>query len=155
MDSMLREQIQDAIIDASVSDTATYEEALKVLHESGLPAIAVLGDEGAVVGLFGAKEVLRGLFPGYLDELKHSAFISDDLPGLQEHLREVATEPVTDYMTEPLVVDTDTSAIHIAEQIVHSDIRALALTENGQFIGMLGAHRFAWCVYRHLVWPSL
>ncbi len=154
MDAMLRERIQDAIIEASVPETATYEEALKILHDTGLQAIAVLAEDGSVSGLFGAKEVLKGLFPVYLDELKHSAFISDDLPGLQAHLLEVSKEPVTEFMTEPLVVDTDTSAIHIAEQLVHSDIRALALTENGQFIGMLGAHRFAWCVYRHLVWPS-
>ena len=154
MDALLREQIQDAIIDASVRDSATFEDALKLLHDSGLPAIAVLSEDGGVVGLFGAKEVLRGLFPGYLDELKHSAFIADDLPGLQQHLIEVSTEPVTEFMAEPLVVDTDTSAIHIAEQLVHSDIRAIALTENGQFIGMLGAHRFSWCVYRSLVWPS-
>ena len=154
MDALLREQIEDAIIDASVPESATFQDALTALHDSNLPAIAVLGDDGKVVGLFGAKEVLRGLFPVYLDELKHSAFIADDVPGLKEHLIEVSTEPVTAFMAEPLVVDTDTSAIHIAEQLVHSDIRALALTENGQFIGMLGAHRFSWCVYRSLVWPS-
>lgn len=75
MDSVLREQIQEAVVDASVHESATYEEALGALHESDLPAIAVLDDAGDVVGMFGAKEALKGLFPSYLEELRHSAFI--------------------------------------------------------------------------------
>lgn len=153
MHEMLQERIREALIDASVPETATFQEAVEVLQASTLSAIAVLGEGGNVVGLFGVKQLLHGLFPLYLEEIRHSAFILDDLPGLTEHVAEVSTEPVTGFMMEPLVVDIDSSATHIAEQLVHSDIRAIAVVREERFIGMIGALGFCWLVYRSLA-PS-
>ena len=148
---MLEDRMREALVDAAVCETATFSEAAEQLHQSGLPAIAVLDDNRMVSGLFGAKELIRGLFPVYLEELRHSASIPDDLQGLTEHVAEVSVEPVSSYMVEPRTVDIDTtSAIHIAEQLLHSDVRALAVVEDGQYIGMIGALRFCWLVYRSL-----
>ena len=151
MHEMLEARLREALVNASVRESATFEDAVRVLNESTLPAIAVLTDDGAVAGLFGAKELIRGLFPVYLEELRHSASIPDDLPGLTEHVAEVSVEPVSDYMCEPRTVDIDeTSAINIAEQLLHSDVRALAVVEDGRYIGTIGALRFCWLVYRSL-----
>ena len=154
MHEMLEARVREALIDAAVPESATFEQAVQVLYESTLPAIAVLKDDQTVAGLFGAKELIRGLFPVYLEELRHSASIPDDLPGLTAHVAEVSVETVSEYMVEARTVDIDeTSAIHIAEQLLHSDIRALAVVEDGRYIGMIGALRFCWLVYRSLA-PS-
>ena len=150
MHEMLKERIREGLIDASVPDTATFREAVEALHDSTLSAIAVLTDDRQVAGLFGAKQLLHGLFPLYLEELTHSAFVPDDLPGLTEHVAEVSVESVTEFMVEPDVVDLDSSASHIAEKLLHSDIRALAIAEEDRYIGMIGALKFCWLVYRSL-----
>ena len=155
MHRMLEARVRETLVDAAVTESATFAEAAETLHKSTLPAIAILDDEQTVVGLFGAKEFIRGLFPTYLEELRHTASIPDDLPGLTKHVAEVSVEPVSEYMVEPRTVDIDTtSAIHIAEQLLHSDIRALAVLEDGRYIGMIGARRFCWLVYRSLA-PGL
>ena len=102
----------------------------------------------------GFGDQMLGLVEGVAaisEELRHAASIPDDLPGLTEHVAEVSVEPVSDYMCEPRTVDIDeTSAINIAEQLLHSDVRALAVVEDGRYIGTIGALRFCWLVYRSL-----
>ena len=154
MHEMLKEQIREGLVDAAVLDTTAFAEAVETLHDSTLSAIAVITDDRKVVGMFGAKQLLHGVFPLYLEELKHSAFIPDDLPGLREHVAEVSVEPVTTFMVEPSVVNLDSSATHIAEQLLHSDIRALAVVEDGRYVGMVGALKFCWLVYRSLAVSS-
>jgi CBS-domain-containing membrane protein len=154
MHEMLEARLREALVDAAVSQTATFAEASEVLHDSTLPAIAVLKDDHTVVGLFGAKELIRGIFPGYLSELRHRISIPDDLPGMAAHVAEVGVESVTEYMVEPHTVDIDTtSAVNIAEDLLHSDIRAVAVLEDGRYIGVIGALRFCWLVYSSLA-PS-
>ena len=159
MHEMLEEQLREALVDAAVPETAAFAEAAEMLHDSNLSAIAVLRDDGTVAGLFGAKELIRGLFPGYLSELRHRISgqfaIPDDLPGMAEHVAEVSVEPVTEYMVEPHTVDIDTtSAVNIAEDLLHSDIRAIAVLEDGRYIGVIGALRFCWLVYSNLAPPT-
>ncbi len=153
MHELLKEQIREGLVDGAVLDTASFTEAAETLHDSTLSAIAVITENRDVVGMFGVKQLLHGMFPLYLEELKHSAFIPDDLPGLRDHVAEVSVEPVTAYMVEPSVVNLDSSATHIAEQLLHSDIRALVVVEDGRYVGMVGALRFCWLVYRSLAPP--
>lgn len=153
MDDMLKDRICEGLVEAAVLDTATFQEAVEALHESTFAAIAVINEDREVVGMFGAKQLLHGLFPLYLEELTHSAFMPDDLPGLREHIAEVSKEPVTEFMEDPHVVDLDSSATHIAELLLHSDIRALAVVEKGRYVGTVGALKFCWLIYRSLA-PS-
>ena len=64
-----------ALVSASVLRDATFAEAARVLSSSGLGAIAVLDTAGTVTGVFTSDDELRGLFPGYLAELRHTAFV--------------------------------------------------------------------------------
>jgi CBS domain-containing protein len=128
--------------DAWVERSATFREATERLVESGLPYIAVLDEEHHVLGFFGENELLQGVFPRYLRELRHTAFTQDDLGWLAHHLGEVGEEPVEGYLHEPVIVDREASATHAAELLLHSDVTALAVAEDGRFVGMLNQRDF-------------
>ena len=137
------------LVPASVARSATFLEAAEALTRHSVPTIAVVDDEDAVVGLFGGEDLLRGLFPGYLADLRHTAFASDDPGVLAERALAVSSQPVEKHMRKPVTVDADASAIHVAERFLHCDFGALAVVEEERFVGMLSRADFCRAVLRH------
>ena len=136
------------LVPASVARSATFLEAAEALTRHSVPTIAVVDDEDGVVGLFGGEDLLRGLFPGYLADLRHTAFASDDPGVLAERARAVSSQPVEKHMRKPVTVDADASAIHVAERFLHCDFGALAVVEEERFVGMLSRADFCRAVLR-------
>ncbi|MBD0349242.1 MAG: CBS domain-containing protein [Thermoleophilia bacterium] len=128
---------------SAVPRTATFEEAAEALVASGLAAIAVLDEHRRVVGLFTDDDLVRGLFPAYLGELRHTAFALDDERELAARLTAVGRAPVERHMRKPLTLEADTSATHAAERFLHCDWGALAVVERGLFLGMVSETEFA------------
>ena len=133
---------------ASVPRTATFLEAAEKVTNERVETIAVLDADGAVVGLFGGDEVLRGIFPRYLTELRHTAFAADDVGLLRSRIDEVSGEPVERHMRAPVTVDIGASAIHLAERFLHCDFDALAVVEAGRFAGMVRREEFCRAMLR-------
>ena len=136
------------LMPASVRATATFGEAAAALRESRLPAIAVVDAEERVVGLFTDVDLLRGLFPAYLGELRHTTFLPDDPGALTRRAHEAATEPVTRHSRPPLVLELETSSTHAAERFLHCEEGAIPVVEGGRFVGMLPRAEFAVAMLR-------
>ncbi len=130
------------LVPASVPVGSPFLDAAAVLTAFPVSTIAVLDRDGRVAGLFGGDHLLAGLFPAYLKELRHTAFVTDDELLLERRAREVAGEPVEKHMVEPVVVDAGTSATHVAELFLHCEEDALPVVEDGRFLGMLGRSEF-------------
>jgi ABC-type glycerol-3-phosphate transport system permease component len=60
-------------------EDATVEEAVKAIVESGLPALPVVDDRGDLAGIFGEREFMAALFPGYVGEVRSASFIPRSL----------------------------------------------------------------------------
>ena len=126
------------LVPASVPRSATFLEAAEMLVSHPVTTIAVVDGDGRVVGLFADSDLIAGVFPRYLAELRHTAFAEDDADGLTERARTVASDPVDKHMHAPIVLDESSSALHAAERFLHCDLGALPVTREGRFVGMLG-----------------
>jgi CBS domain-containing protein len=126
-----------ALTDASVRHTATLAEAVAALFDARVPAIAVVDDSSRVLGILSERDVLRAVFPGYLAEIRHSAFIPDDVSGLDELAARARDRPVGDFVRKAEVLDADDSQVHAAERLMHSGDDALPVVDGARFIGML------------------
>lgn len=126
-----------ALTDASVLQTAPLAEAVAELFEARVPAIAVLDDAGRVLGILSERDVLRAVFPGYLAEIRHSAFLTDDASTLEELAARARDLPVRDFMRTSEVLKTSDSQIHAAERLMHSGDDALPVVDDDRFVGML------------------
>ena len=130
------------LVPASVRRGATFREAAEVLAAHPVSALAVLDDDGHVVGVFGNEELLRILFPPYLGELRHTAFVRDDRDLLERRAQEAGAAPVERHMHAPTMIDHDASATHVAEVFLHCELDALPVVRDGRFAGMLGRTEF-------------
>ena len=126
-----------ALTDASVLETASLAEAVAALFATRVPAIAVLDDAGRVLGILSEREVLGAVFPGYLGEIRHSAFLTDDASALDELAARARDRPVRDFMRTSEVLELSDSQIHAAERLMHSGDDALPVVDGGRFVGML------------------
>jgi CBS domain-containing protein len=126
------------LVPASVPRSATFLEAAEELVSHPVTTIAVVDKDGGVVGLFGDADLLGGVFPRYLAELRHTAFADDDVEALATRAREVASDPVERHMHPPILLEEASSALHAAERFLHCDHGALPVTRDGRFVGMLG-----------------
>jgi CBS domain-containing protein len=125
------------LTDASVDANATLAEAVAELFEARVPAIAVLDEDRRVLGILSEREVLGAVFPGYLAEIHHSAFLQDDESTLDELAARARDRPVRDVMRKSEELDAADSQVHAAERLLHSGDDALPVTDGGRFIGML------------------
>jgi CBS domain-containing protein len=119
-----------------VREDAGLLEGARLLLEAEVSAIAVLDQADRLVGLFTDDDLLRGLFPRYLEELHHTAFLVDG-DALQATAQAAAAEKVSRYMRDPVSVEIDTGAAHVVERFLHTPWGAIAVIEDDRFVGMV------------------
>jgi CBS domain-containing protein len=135
------------LLPVSVRRGATFLEAARTVLAAETSAIAVVDDEDRVVGVFTDDDLLRGLFPRYLEELHHTAFLLEDGEPLLASIEAAAGEPVDRYMRNPVTVEIDSSVAHVVERFLHTPWGAVAVVDEGRFVGMVDQLAFV----RHLL----
>jgi len=135
---------------AAVTIDGNVEEAARVLYASGLGAIAVL-DGDAVRGMFTEDDLLRAVFPRYLNELAHTAFLENDeaVPATGDLARSAL---VTTVMRPAEPVELPASALDIAQRFLHSDAPALIAVELDAFAGVIDQTQFCKAILRRYRW---
>jgi CBS domain-containing protein len=134
------------LVDASVPETATFAEAARVIAREDVAAIAVLGGNGKVVGLFTSDDLLRGLFPGYLDQMHHTAFLEGT--AIEPRPDRSAQRPVRAFAQPAEIVELDADLAHAAARFLQSPHGAIAVVDRGRFVGMLGQIEFCRAILR-------
>lgn len=125
------------LVDAWVPREATFGEAVERLFAAQVPALAVLEEDGRVVGIVSELDVLRAVFPGYLAELRHTSFLDDDPVALDERARQVRMRTVAEVARNVESLEGDESETHAAERFLHTGEQALPVVEGTRFLGML------------------
>jgi CBS domain-containing protein len=116
----------------------TVAHAVERIVESGLPALPVIDARAELCGIFGEREFMAALFPGYVRELGYAGFVPRKLDEAFEKRAACATEPVADHMnTEHIDVTEDFSDVEVAETFLHHRVLILPVTKNRQVIGVI------------------
>lgn len=113
-------------------------EAIQKLARSNLPALPVVDDDERLKGIFGEREFLAAVFPGYLKDLKHAGFIRRNLDASIELRESCRQEPVSVHMnTEHVDVGTDFSDVEVAEIFLHHRVLVIPVVDEGRVAGIL------------------
>jgi CBS domain-containing protein len=119
-----------------VDDTVGH--AVRMLLGTELPALPVVDADERLHGIFGEREFLAAVFPGYLDILKYAGFVKRDLESALEKRRECSGEAVGKYAnTEHVDVGTDFSDAQVAETFLHHRVLLVPVTEAGKVVGVI------------------
>ena len=113
-------------------------DATRTVLDSDLPALPVVDDLERFAGIFGEREFLGAVFPGYLKELKYAGFVTRNLEDALEKRRECAIEAVAGYMnTEHIDVGAEYSDAQIAEIFLHHRVLLVPVVDAGRVAGVI------------------
>jgi CBS domain-containing protein len=112
--------------------------AVRRILDSGLPALPVVDGRERYAGIFGEREFMEALFPGYLKQLKHAAFLRRSLDDALEHRDACRTEPIGRYMnTEHVDVGPESSDVQVAEIFLHHRVLVVPVVADGRVDGVI------------------
>ncbi len=95
-------------------------DAVLEIVGSGLPALPVVDDAGRLYGVFGERELIGALFPGYFQQLRSARFVPHSIDEVIEQRLECRRDPVGRYANvEPIAAGTDWSDAQLAETFLH------------------------------------
>ena len=126
-----------------LNENTTLAEAVRRLVKTDLPALPVVGGDEQLKGIFGEREFLAAIFPGYLKELKHAGFVKRGLDTALELREACGQERVGQHMnTEHLEVGPNFSDVEVADIFLHHDVLIIPVLDSGRVVGILIRHDF-------------
>jgi CBS domain-containing protein len=118
-------------------------QALDKLLETDLPALPVVDGKERYAGVFGEREFVGAVFPGYLKELKHAGFVRRSLDEALKKREACRVEPVGAHMnTEHIDVTPDFSDSEVAEIFLHHRVLVVPIVDEGRVKGLITRHGF-------------
>jgi CBS domain-containing protein len=116
----------------------SIESAVRRLVDSGYPALPVVDERLRLAGIFGEREFIGALFPGYLAQLGYAGFVPEDLDDALEKRQSCRVELVAQYMnTEHVDVERDFSDVQLAEIFLHHRVLIVPVTDAGHVHGVI------------------
>jgi CBS domain-containing protein len=114
------------------ADELVGPAARRVIDE-GLPALPAVEKDGSFAGIFGEREFMGALFPGYMKELASAAMISRSVDETIERRRSCSEEPIRTYLTTDHVLVEDTySDAQLAELFLHYRVLIVPIATAGR-----------------------
>lgn len=130
----------------------TIAAAVRTVLDSGLPALPVLDERGRFAGVFGEREFMTALFPGYLDQLRGAAFLRRSLDETLERRDACRTETVGAHMnTDHVDVGPDFADTQVAEIFLHHRVLIVPVVDHGRIRGVITRSDFFRSVARRFL----
>lgn len=116
----------------------TVEDAVRTLRDSGFPALPVVDSGGVLRGLFGEREFMAALFPGYVEQLGYAGFVGRGLDEAIERRAACRAESVAKHMnTDHVEVGPDFSDVEIVENFLHHRVLVIPVVDEDQVVGVI------------------
>ena len=124
-------------------DDMTIADAVRVVLDSGLPALPVVDARERLVGIFGEREFLGALFPGYVKELPYAGFVPRSIEAVLEKRASSRDEPIRAHMnTDHVEVARDHADVQLAEIFLHHRVLIVPVTDAGRVVGVVTRSEF-------------
>lgn len=139
-DSIVRTALREI---EPLSEDDSVGTALRRILDEGLPALPVVGAEGEFAGIFGEREFMKALFPGYVDTLKSAAMVRRSIDETIERREGCSAEPVGDYLTtDHVLVEDEFSDTQLAELFLHHRILIVPIATDGRVHALITRRDF-------------
>jgi CBS domain-containing protein len=105
---------------------------------AGLPALPVVDGDERYAGIFGEREFITAIFPGYVKSLGYAAFVPKTAEDALEKRRACSTEPVGQHMNdEHIDVAPEFSDLQLAEIFIHHRVLIIPVVDAGSVCGVV------------------
>ena len=148
-DSIVKEALRE--IEPLSADDLVGPAAKRVV-ETGLPALPAVESDGRFAGIFGEREFMAALFPGYVSELSSSAMISRNMDEAIDRRLECSQEPIRKYLTtDAVLVGDDYSDTQLAELFLHHRVLVIPIAQAGRIHAVVTRQDFFQALVRRFV----
>jgi CBS domain-containing protein len=139
-DRLSRDLVREAPV---LSENDRVEDAIRAILGTDLPALPVAARDGGLKGIFGEREFMAALFPGYVGQLKHAGFVKYGLDDAIERRLACRNEPVSKYVnTEHIAVGEDFSDVQVAEIFLHHRVLIVPVVAERRVSGVITRSEF-------------
>ena len=126
--------------------------AVARIVDADVPALPVVDAAGKLRGIFGEREFIGALFPGYLTTLGYAGFVPRSLDDALQKRAACADDPVGEHMnTDHIDVGEDFSDTHLAEIFLHHRVLVIPIVDAGRVTGIVTREDFFRAVARRLL----
>jgi len=128
-DSIVKQTLRE--IEPLDADELIGPAARRVVAED-LPALPAV-DSSGFVGIFGEREFMQALFPGYVGELASAAMVSRSVDETIERRADCAEQPIRRWLTtDHVLVEDDFSDTQLAELFIHHRVLIVPIATAGR-----------------------
>jgi predicted transcriptional regulator len=139
-DSIVKKTIQE--IEPLRVDDSVGTAARRVI-QADLPALPVVNEEGEFAGIFGEREFMAALFPGYVAELASARMVSRDIDATIERRVTCREEPISEYLTtDHVLVEDNYSDTQLAEIFIHHRVLIVPIATDGKVHAVVTRNEF-------------
>jgi CBS domain-containing protein len=111
------------------------QDAVEVLRHAEVPALPVQDAAGRLTGIFGEREFIEAIFPGYLKELKYAGFVPHSLDVAIERRSGCLVRPVGEFANlEPIAVREGFSDAELAETFLHHRVLIVPVVDDRRHV---------------------
>jgi predicted transcriptional regulator len=129
-DSIVKETIQEV---QPLSSEMTIGEATRLVIDAGVPGLPVVDSDGKYAGIFGEREFMGALFPGYMNELSSSAMIARSIDHTIDRREGCVRESIANYLTtDHVLVKDEYSDTQLAELFMHHRVLVIPIATEGK-----------------------
>lgn len=129
-DSIVKSALRE--IEPLGADEPVATAARKVV-DSGLPGLPAVESDGSFAGIFGEREFMTALFPGYFGELGSAAMIKRSVDEAIERRESCRSESIRKYLTtDHVMVEDEYSDTQLAETFLHHRVLVVPIAKNGR-----------------------
>ncbi len=117
--------------------------AARRVIDVGLPALPAVEADGRFAGIFGEREFMAALFPGYVGELASAAMVSRSVDETIERRSQCAEESIRRFLTtDHVVVEDSYSDTQLAETFLHHRVLVVPIATAGRVHAVVTRHDF-------------
>ncbi len=117
--------------------------AARRVIDAGLPALPAVEADGRFAGIFGEREFMAALFPGYVGELASAAMVSRSVDETIERRSQCAEESIRRFLTtDHVVVEDSYSDTQLAETFLHHRVLIVPIATAGRVHAVVTRHDF-------------
>jgi CBS domain-containing protein len=117
--------------------------AARRVVDAGLPALPAVEADGSFAGIFGEREFMAALFPGYVRELGSAAMVSRSVDETIERRSDCSEEPIRRYLTtDHVLVEDAYSDTQLAELFLHHRVLIVPIATAGRVHALVTRHDF-------------
>ena len=147
-DSIVKQTIREV---EPLSTTDTVAVAARRVLDAGLPALPAVDANGAFAGIFGEREFMVALFPGYFGELASAAMIKRSIDEAIERRESCRAEHIEKYMTKDhVLVEDDYSDTQLAELFLHHRVLIIPIATAGRVHAVVTRNDFFRALFERL-----